>query len=215
MVRIAWILLVVLIASMTSSLQSVLVPSEKPYTGPPTISPVDFDYFWGLDWSEDLDVRVESRTPVTYSSPTGFITTLYVTELSYRLYPGRDCRIYAWLYTTNNSGEYGILLVHGLGGDHKSFEEPLEEPLEGVITAYELASMGYMVLSIDAAGHGKSCIPGSSDWIEAARKTSAEDFLFRHVYSSALRGVEVLKQMGASPGKIAVAGVSMGGMTSI
>jgi dienelactone hydrolase len=215
MVRVAWLLLVILIASTTSSLQAVLSPSEKLYSGPPPINPVDFESLWELDWSEDLDLRVESRTLITYSSPTGFVTTLYVTEVSYKLYPGVDCRIYAWLYATNSSSDYGILLVHGLGGDHKSFEEPLEEPLEGVITAYELASMGYLVLSIDAAGHGKSCIPGSSDWIEAARKTSAEDFLFRHVYSSAMRGVEALKQLGASPGRIAVAGVSMGGMTSI
>ncbi len=214
--RIAWILLVILIFSMTSAVQALLSPPEKRYREPPIVLPGDFDEIWMIDWGADLDMRVESRTPITYSSPAGFVTTLYVTEVSYKIYPETDCRIYAWLYSVNGSNtNYGILLVHGIGGDHRSFEEPLREPLEGVIPAYELASMGYLVLSIDAAGHGKSCIPGSRDWIEAARKTNAEDFLFRHVYASAIRGVEALKELGASPGKIAVAGVSMGGMTSV
>ena len=213
--RTAWALLALLLFSMTSSIQALLSPPEKSYVEPPPVNFLDFDRLWRIDWGSGLDLRIESRTPITYSAPAGFITTLYVTEVSYRIYPGVDCRIYAWLYSTNSSSDYGVLLVHGLGGTHRSFEEPLGEPLEGVIPAYELASMGYLVLSIDAAGHGKSCIPGSKDWIEAARRTDAENFLFRHVYASALRGVEVLKDLGASPGKIAVAGVSMGGMTSI
>ena len=175
----------------------VTLPSEK-----------ELHSLWGFNWTENLSlVNITSKT-VKYQG-----TDIRVLKLSYTLFPWTSsCRIYGWLYYRADLTEKspGILLVHGIGGTHLMFEK--EVPI-----AYLLASRGYIVLSIDAAGHGESCIVGSKDWIEASRKIdNIRQNLFYQVYVSAIRGIEVLKKIPlVDTSRLGVSGVSMGGMTAI
>ncbi len=163
---------------------------------------------WGFNWASALDVENVSQRATKYQGDN-----VSIVELTYNLFPWTsECKIHAWLYWRSDLSDKspGVLLVHGIGGSHEMFEK--EIPL-----ALLLAVHGYVVLSIDAAGHGKSCIQGSKDWVEASRKIdNITQNLFYQVYVSAVRGIEVLKRIPlVDANRIGVAGVSMGGMTSI
>lgn len=80
-----------------------------------------------------------------------------------------------------------------------------------------MAKQGHVVLAIDAPGHGKSCIIGSKDWREAARRLKPVKLnLFYQVYVAVVRSIEVLKHIKiVDPERIGIVGVSMGGMAAI
>ncbi|WP_062662194.1 alpha/beta fold hydrolase [Aeropyrum camini] len=188
------------------NLYTVLDPSQDTYITPPPLGEDLYRELWGFDWSRGLDVRVESFEAASYRG-----STISVAKISFSLLPGTpDCRIYGWLYGSPSSEGPWILLVHGLGGDHTFFEETLG----GYKIAYELALRGFKVLSIDAAGHGESCIPGGESWRDRATTLEPGEFFLYYVYLSGVRAVEAAEALGAEPGRIAVMGVSMGGLTS-
>lgn len=162
---------------------------------------LDSIWSWGL--GEGLDLELHGSYYMEYG---GAVVT--VERYSFSLYPGmEECRVYAWRYYTPRAGGAWVVLIHGLGGDHSFFED-----IGGFNAAGELALLGLNVLAIDAAGHGESCIPGGVDWRDKAFTRDPRDFFLVHVYASGVRAVEAAYQLGAS--RVAVAGVSMGGMTS-
>jgi len=102
----------------------------------------------------------------------------------------------------------GIVLVHGWGGSHKSL----------LSYAEYLASEKFVVLAIDAAGHGKSGLINRpkvlylTDW----DFKNIEYSLLRQVYLSAIRAVSVLtRDSSVDSSKIGICGASMGGLTSL
>ena len=101
----------------------------------------------------------------------------------------------------------GIVLVHGWGGSHKSLLRYAEY----------LALEKFVVLAIDAAGHGKSGLinrPRDLYLTEWDFK-NIEYSLLRQVYLSAVRAVSVLiRDPAVDSSKIGVCGASMGGLTS-
>ncbi len=188
------------------NLYTVLDPSLDYFKASPPLEGALYDRLWGFDWSSGLDLRVEESRSIGYKG-----VTVKIKHVTYALFPWNNtCRIHAWLYTVGARGSGWIVLVHGLGGSHEFWEEQLD----GYKVAFDLALMGFNVLSIDAAGHGESCIPGGKSWEDKAFTIEPGEFFLYHVYVSAVRAVEAAKAMGAEPGRIAVMGVSMGGMTS-
>ncbi len=176
---------------------------------PQTLKPsrADFDKLWSYNWSLGLNLELVERRSTTHRG-----VSVEVSHYTYSLRPDLPtCRIHAWLYDAGGSGPW-VILVHGLGGSHLFFDS--EDEL-GVRMAPELAVRGFKVLAIDAAGHGESCIPGGDEWRDKAFTNNPSEFFLYHVYTSAIRAVEAAKQLGAEPGRIAVMGVSMGGMTSL
>ena len=203
---IAFIFSSILAVSVIGEYYSMHQPSVSKLVQPPP--PIAINRLWGFDWSSNLNINITSTREVKSER-----SRIVVSEIAYALFPDTpNCRIHGWLYYRRDlSGKApGILLVHGIGGSHEMYEK--EVPL-----AYTLAKRGYVVLSIDAAGHGKSCIVGSRDWREAAGKIeNITENLFYQVYVSAIRGVEVLKNFSlVDSTRIGVIGVSMGGMTAI
>lgn len=197
-------ILLLLLGSL--NLYAILDPSLDSFMPSPPLDGASYDRLWGFDWSSGLDLRVEESGSVEYKG-----VTVNVEHLSYALFPWDPaCRVHAWLYSIGARGPAWIILVHGLGGSHEFWEKPLD----GYRVAYDLALMGFNVLAIDAAGHGESCIPGGESWEDKALTIEPGEFFLYHVYVSAIRAVEAAKALGAEPGRIAVMGVSMGGMTS-
>lgn len=176
---------------------------------PQTLKPsrADFDNLWGYNWSAGLSLELVERRSTTYRG-----VGVEVGHYTYSLRPDLPaCRIHFWLYDSGGDGPW-VILVHGLGGSHLFFDS--EDGL-GVRMAPELAVRGFRVLAIDAAGHGESCIPGGRKWVDKASTNNPSEFFLYHVYTSAVRAIEAAKQLGAEPGRIAVLGVSMGGMASL
>jgi fermentation-respiration switch protein FrsA (DUF1100 family) len=197
-------LLLVLLGSL--NLYAILDPSMDKFTASPPLDKKVYDKLWGFDWSSGLDLRVEEAGKVEYKG-----ATVDVVHLTFALFPwDPSCRIHAWLYSMGDRGPAWIILIHGLGGTHKFFEEPLN----GYKVSFDLALMGFNVLAIDAAGHGESCIPEGKSWEDKATTIEPGEFFLYYVYVSGVRAVEAAKALGAEPGRIAVMGVSMGGMTS-
>lgn len=102
----------------------------------------------------------------------------------------------------------GILLIHGLGGDHTMM----------LGFAKELAYRGYVAMAIDAAGHGRSGLvnEGNTDiGITLSQlKNVKYSFLFQ-VYLSAVRAINALKiDPNVNTSKLGVIGASMGGLTT-
>ncbi len=197
-------LLLVLLSSL--NLYAILDPSMDKFTASPPLDKKVYDKLWGFDWSSGLDLRVEEAGKVEYKG-----ATVDVVHLTFALFPwDPSCRIHAWLYSMGGMGSAWIILIHGLGGSHEFFEEPLN----GYKVSFDLALKGFNVLAIDAAGHGESCIPGGESWEDKATTIEPGEFFLYYVYVSGVRAVEAAKVLGAEPGRIAVMGVSMGGMTS-
>ena len=197
-------LLLLLFAS--STLYTIGDPSHDSFIEPGPISGEVYKELWGFDWGSGLDIQVLSREEIEYNG-----TTVTRTHITFSLYPwSSDCRIHGYVYSTGSSS-YWVILVHGLGGSHEFFEEELD----GYRIPYELALMGYNVLSIDAAGHGDSCIPGGETWKDLALTLEPGEFFLYHVYASGLRAVEAAKSLGAEPGRIVFSGVSMGGLATL
>ncbi len=179
--------------------------NDYPLTAKP--SRADFEKLWGYDWSADLGLTLLEKRSLEYKG-----ASVEVSHYMFALRPDLPaCRAHAWLYDAGGEGPW-VILVHGLGGSHYFFERGSEL---GVSLAPELAVRGFKVLAIDAAGHGESCIPGGEEWRDKAFTSNPGEFFLYHVYTSAIRAVEAAKQLGAEPGRIAIMGVSMGGMTSL
>ncbi|MET1128550.1 MAG: alpha/beta fold hydrolase [Thermoproteota archaeon] len=204
------VLLLILLFTSYVNLLTVVEHSHDNYHRPAKLEGAVFQELWGFNWSENLDVKLVDESVIEFNG-----AAVRVEHYTFRLLPDNaTCLTHAWLYSTGSGGSedsFWLLLVHGLGGDHRFFEGELG----GYKLAYELALRGYKVLAIDAAGHGQSCIPGGRSWVDRAYTIEPGEFFLYYVYLSAVRGVEVAKTLGAVPGRIAVAGVSMGGMTSI
>lgn len=206
--RASIILALILLFAGYTTLYTVVDPSRDAYTEPPPIDEAMYQRLWGFAWSEGLDISTTQAIEARQYNGS----TILVAKISFALKPElRDCRVYAWIYTSGGPpGERWIVLVHGLGGDHTFFEKPMggDPPL-----AYELALRGVTVLSIDAAGHGESCIPGGESWEDLASSIEPGQFFLYYVYLSGLRAVEAALQLGAQD--VAIGGVSMGGLTSL
>ncbi len=209
--RVAWALVMLFAVMMAyANALTLLDPSRDRYPTTPDMDVATYQELWGFNWSEGLNLTLAGSGSLEWNG-----STIRVEHYTYTLgprWPG--CLEHAWLYRlpTTQPGAAWVVLVHGLGGSHRDFEESHSglPPL-----ALELASQGLNVLAIDAAGHGESCIPGGSTWEDLARDIRPGRFFLYHVYLSAARAVEAALQLGAQPGRIAVAGVSLGGMTSI
>ena len=193
---------VLLVAAGSLSLASFLDYSLDSYPSRKA-SPGELEAMWA--WASSPNPQVDVRFEGVERSDPGGVT---VERLSFSLYPGMyDCRVAAWRYYTEGSTSSWVVLVHGLGGDHRFFEE-----IDGLNLPYYLAGLGLNVLSIDAAGHGDSCIPGGSSWKDKVEVGEPSDFFLAHVYASAVRAVQAARLLGAE--SVAVMGVSMGGMAS-
>ncbi len=200
------VLYLVLLLLASSTLYTIGDPSHDSFIEPGPISDELYKELWGFEWDSGLDIQVLSGEDVKYNG-----ATVTRTHITFSLYPwSNDCRIHGYIYSIGSSS-YWVILVHGLGGSHEFFEEELD----GYKIPYDLALMGYNVLSIDAAGHGDSCIPGGETWKDLALTLEPGEFFLYHVYASGLRAVEAAKELGAEPGKIVFSGVSMGGLTTL
>ena len=190
-----------------TSLLAVLDPSHDQYPPPPDVDPGVFEKLWSFDWGKDLNLTIEQLDEWSYSG-----TEIMETRVEFSLKPDTpECRISGFIYSSKSSSPSDwVILVHGLGGDHTFFEEEIG----GVILPLELASLGYTVMAIDAAGHGESCIPGGESWVDRAGVLEPGEFFLYYVYLSGVRAVEAALALGAEEGRIAVSGVSMGGLTS-
>ncbi|MCE4599013.1 MAG: alpha/beta hydrolase [Desulfurococcales archaeon] len=204
--RVSYCLFLIFIIIGVSSLLTILDASWDSYIETPALDEEVYKKLWGFNWSSGLSIVEMGSEDVFYKGKT-----IRVVHISFPLLPKmKDCMIHGFIYDSGVQGNAWIILVHGLGGTHKFFEEELD----GYKLSYELAVRGFKVLSIDAAGHGLSCIPGGKSWKDKALSIEPGDFFLYYVYVSGVRAVEVAKALGAEPGKIAISGVSMGGLTS-
>ncbi len=202
-----YVIAFILLCITTVDILGFLQPSIKYYGEPYIASKDEIWSIWGFDWSKNLDLRIE------YVEEKN---NLVVKKISYTLFPWTpQCRVKGWLYYSrkileNKSRLPAILLIHGLGQSHLMYTR--DYPLVDL-----LVDKGYIVYAIDAPGHGESCIIGSIGWREAASKIdNITENLFYQVYVAGVRGVEVLKKIDiVDPRRIAVAGASMGGLTTL
>ncbi|MHA1270667.1 MAG: alpha/beta hydrolase family protein [Candidatus Helarchaeota archaeon] len=184
------------------------------------IESMDIPNFWNLSEIESipLNITIEKTGNIwneTYQKNFTFQNIYYTSQY----WNNSPLRIYGVLiFPDNHSGNLtkvpGILLMHGLGGNHTKMLD----------LAYILAAQNYSVLVIDMAGHGLSDGPyPTQEWIipntdDPSNITS--DLLnqthFYLVTRAALRGVDVLlNQSIIDQNRIVVMGGSYGGITSI
>ena len=97
--------------------------------------------------------------------------------------------------TKKNGNENGIILLHMLNSNRKSWE-----PIEA-----DLLNLGYSVISIDMRGHGES----NGDW----KKFSQDDF--NKMVLDAKAGKDYLISQGIEKDRIVVIGASIGANTAL
>jgi dienelactone hydrolase len=186
---------------------TLLDPSRDSYPTPPPLGLDTYKQLWGFDWSSNLSLTLHGTRTTSWRGER-----VEVLHYTFQLRPDTPgCLVHAWLYRRPGTlpSSPWVILVHGLGGNH-TFYERGEAPL-----APRLASAGLNVLAIDAAGHGESCIPGGRSWRDLAGDLRPGRLFLYYVYLSGVRAVEAALALGAEPGRVAVGGVSMGGMTSL
>ena len=181
---------------------------------------MDIPNFWNISEIESipLNISIEETKIIWNETYQKNFTCQYIYYTS-QYWNNTPLRVYgALIFPDNHSGNLnkipGILLMHGLGGNHRKMLD----------LAYLLASQNNSVLVIDMAGHGLSDgPPPTQEWIipntdDPSNITS--DLLnqthFYLVTRAALRGIDVLlNQSVIDKNKIVVMGNSYGGITSM
>ncbi len=168
--------------------------------------PADLGEYWSRTLRSALDqpLEVEERPyPLALSG-------VECRSLTFAGYEGG--RIAARELRPAGPGPYpGVVVFHGYSGSSPS-------PLE----LYPLAAQGVAVLAMDCRGQngesGDDLARGSghlAGWMTQGIR-DPERYYYRHVYSDAVRAVEVLAaRPGVDPARLAVTGVSQGGGLSL
>jgi len=195
-----------ILAALTSIYLALVVwhltnPGFKQY---PSVKIVWDHSFWrNFDPYVNLGVNILSEKSLEYNG-----RKLVIREITYNgaVFSGRMLKVYAvMVYPKDVKGLPGVVLVHGYGGTHESM----------MGYALAVAKENFVVLAIDAPGHGRSEGPRPSPYSVANMSEGAESLLFYLVVSAARRGLTVLGESGlVDPGKLAISGASMGGVVS-
>ena len=194
----------IILAALTSIYLALVVwhltnPGFKQY---PSVKIVWDHSFWrNFDPYVNLGVNILSEKSLEYNG-----RKLVIREITYNgaVFSGRMLKVYAvMVYPKDVKGLPGVVLVHGYGGTHESM----------MGYALAVAKENFVVLAIDAPGHGRSEGPRPSPYSVANMSEGAESLLFYLVVSAARRGLTVLGESGlVDPGKLAISGASMGGV---
>ncbi len=176
-------------------------------------------------WSPERMSRIRDRSTLDPRLVThaGYFEVYYDSETGdakwadgeppYEVHTGRTIRIHGYLATPLVGGPYpAIVIGHGHRG--RGSRE----------LALALAALGYVALSIDGPGQGKSTGPRDTEqgWIsveEAANEPSPEvSYLYHYAYAG-MRGLTLLDRLSRLPfnplridrNRLGVIGASMGG----